>query len=118
MFKIIKWILLILIGLQLIHWYMLKTDTPISIVSVLEKSGCIGYQSNGMDLPISYLINTETIGTVYLQNTNYPMFPQRVDLKVRFIDTEIPLWKSSKSIRFDISDEELYQNFLHCYDRN
>ena len=118
MFKIIKWILLILIGLQLINWYMLKNDTPINIISNLEKNGCIGYQSNGMDFPLSYLINTETIGTVYLQNTNYPMFPQRVDLKVRFIDTEIPLWKSSKSIRFDISDEELYQNFLHCYDRN
>ena len=115
MFKIIKWILLILICLQLINWYMLKTDIPISIVSALEKNGCIGYQSNGMDLPISYLINTETIGTVYLQNKNYPMFPQRVDLKVRFIDTEVPLLKSSKSIRFDISDEEVFKNFFHCY---
>ena len=118
MFKIIKWILLILIGLQLINWYMLKNDTPIMVVLSLEENGCSGYRSNGMDFPISYLINTETIGTVYLQNTNYPMFPQRVDLKVLFIDTEVPLWKSSKSIRFDISDEELYQNFLHCYDRN
>ena len=116
MFKIIKWILLILIGLQLINWYMLKNDTPISVVLTLEENGCSGYQSNGMDFPISYLINTETIGTVYLQNTNYPMFPQRVDLKVLFIDTEVPLLKSSKSIRFDISDEELFKNFFHCYD--
>ena len=118
MFKIIKWILLILIGLQLIHWYMLKTDTPISIVSVLEKSGCIGYQSNGMDLPISYLINTETIGTVYLQNTNYPMFPQRVDLKVRLIDMDYPLLKSSKTFKYEISGDELFKNFFHCYDGN
>ena len=115
MFKIIKWILLILIGLQLIHWYMLKTDTPISIVSVLEKSGCIGYQSNGMDFPISYLINTETIGTVYLQNTNYPMFPQRVDLKVRLIDMDFPLLKSSKTFQYEISGDELFKNFFHCY---
>ena len=115
MFKIIKWILLILIGLQLINWYMLKTDTPISIVSALEKSGCIGYQSDGMDLPISYLINTETVGTVYLQNTNYPMFPQRVDLKVRLIDMDFPLLKSSKTFQYEISGDELFKNFFHCY---
>ena len=116
MFKIIKWILLILIGLQLINWYMLKNDTPINIISNLEKNGCIGYQSNGMDFPLSYLINTETIGTVYLQNTNYPMFPQRVDLKVRLIDIDVPLLKSSKSFRYEISGNEMYQHFFHCYD--
>ena len=42
MFKIIKWILLILIGLQLINWYMLKNDTPISVVLTLEENGCSG----------------------------------------------------------------------------
>ena len=70
MFKIIKWILLILIGLQLINWYMLKTDIPISIVSALEKNGCIGYQSNGMDFPISYLINTETYQKLLDENAD------------------------------------------------
>ena len=117
MFKIIKWILLILIGLQLINWYMLKNDTPISVVLTLEENGCSGYQSNGMDFPISYLINTETIGTVYLQNTNYPMFPQRVDLKVRLIDMDFPLLKSSKTFEYEISGDELFKNFFHCYQK-
>ena len=77
--KLIKFTLVLIIGFQIIHYFMLKRSIPDWVIDKLETNSCLDYETIGMDLPFSVLFNTETIGTVYLQNKDKT---HSVDLKV------------------------------------
>lgn len=118
MFKIIKWIIFILIGLQIVNYFMVKKQIPKEIILLLERNSCEGYEVFGMDLPFSFLINTKTKSMVYLRNTNYPQYPNGVDLEVNVYDTDVPLLKGKGNLRYKVEGEQIYMNFSHCYDRS
>ena len=110
--KFIKLTVVILIGLQIIHYFYVKHTAPNWVVEKLETRNCSGYETLGMSLPFSVLFNTETIGTVYLQNKDKT---HSVDLKVEIVDTSIPLLKGVIDYRLRLRKEQINNNFLHCY---
>ena len=92
---------------------MLKRSIPDWVIDKLETNSCLDYETIGMDLPFSVLFNTETIGTVYLKNKDYP---NSVDLKIVIIDTAVPLFKGIFKFRWRLRTEEIQNNFSHCYE--
>ena len=61
-----KWIVVLLIGNQIINYFFTKYSIPKQVVSAVERIGCDGYAVSGMQLPFNYLVNTETDTIVYL----------------------------------------------------
>ena len=115
MFKIIKWILLILIGLQVINYFIVKDTISDEVSDLLEEHSCAGYEVIGVDLPLGFLIDTKTISTVYLTNSAYQSRPDSVDLKVDVIDPDIPLLKGKGNLRWRVSGKQIYIHFKHCF---
>jgi len=111
--KFIKLTLVLLILHQIGHYFYLKHTLSDSVVTRLESRNCLGYESFGMDLPISIFFKTKTIGTVYLKNKDYP---NSIDLKVEIIDTAVPLFKGIFKFRWRLRTEEIRNNFSHCYE--
>lgn len=110
--KLIKFSLVLIIGFQIIHYFMLKRSIPDWVIDKLETNSCLDYETIGMDLPFSVLFNTETIGTVYLKNKDNT---HSVDLEVEIVDTSIPLLKGVIDYRLRLRKEQINNNFLHCY---
>ena len=111
--KFVKLTVVILIGLQIIHYFYVKHTAPNWVIERLETRNCSGYETLGMSLPLSVLFNTETIGTVYLKHKEYS---HSVDLEIQIIDTGIPLLKGIIDFRLRIKSKEIRENFSHCYE--
>ena len=104
-----KWIVVLLIGNQIINYFFTKYSIPKQVVSAVERIGCDGYAVSGMQLPFNYLVNTGTDTIVFL---THPL-ESDVDLKVKLIDPNLPLLKGI-SMKYKIMSEDLDENFPHC----
>ena len=118
MFKIIKWILVIGLILQVINYFIKREEIPINVVRFLEEHGCEGYEPVGIDLPFSFMIDTKTQSVVYLKNTYYKFTNEDVDVKVELFDPDPPLLKGRGDVTFSFKNMDLFGNFSHCYDRS
>ena len=109
-----RWLIVILIVIQIGTYFLNKYTLPPTIVSFLEKNGCDGYEPYGMDLPMDYLISTESMSTVYLTSKDNPS-KGLTKLKVTLIDTSPPLLKGISNFRFQISGEQIKTHFSDCW---
>lgn len=112
--KWLKWLILILILFQIITYFWNKHSLPPQIVSLLEKNGCDGYEPYGMDLPMGYFINTESMSTLYLTSKDNPSKGLN-KVKVTLIDTSPPLLKGITNFRWSISGEQIKTHFSDCW---
>ena len=111
--KWLKWLVVILIVIQIGTYFWIKHSLPQQIISTLEEKGCNGYEPYGMDLPMEYFINTESMSTVYLSSKENPSKGFN-KVKVTLIDTLPPLLKIS-IFRWEISGEQINTHFSHCW---
>ena len=115
MFKIIKWILVIAITLQVINYFLKRDEIAQNVVHFLEEHGCEGYEPIGIDLPLSFMIDTKTHSVVYLKNTYYKFTKENVDVIVELFDPDPPLLKGRGDVTFSFRNMNLFGNFSHCY---
>ena len=108
--KWIKWLVILLIGMQIINYFFVKQQVPKRVISQIEGVGCDGYEIFGMHLPFNYLINTETDAIVYLTHPT----ASNVDLKVNLINPTIPLFKGFFSFRYRIATQDQIDHFSYC----
>ena len=112
--KWLKWLVVILIVIQIGTYFWNKYKLPTQIVLLLEKNGCDSYEPYGMDLPLDYFISTESMSTLYLTSIDSPS-KGLTKLKVTLIDTSPPLLKGITNFRFQISGEQIKTLFSDCW---
>ena len=109
MLKWVKWIAVILLSIQIINYFLMKRNTPLSVLSSIESTGCEGYEVFGMHLPFSFFFAAETDSTVYLSHPT----EKDIDLKIKMIDPSAPLFKGYNT-RYKITSAEMTKHFSHC----
>ena len=116
MSKWIKWIVIILIGYQIINYFYVKQNIPHKVFSLIERNGCEGYEVFGMNLPFNYVFQTETDTIVYLTHPT----ERSVDLDVKLTDPTVPIFKGFGlgDNRFQITTDEINKNFSHCWKKS